>query len=97
MPETPVSTTPEKPTSPRNIWMRGLLMVVMAFAFQLVSTLLGMVAVVQFVLALVSEQSNERLRIFGRRVGQYLRQIAEFESFATEDVPFPFSDWPEAP
>lgn len=97
MPDTPASTNPESSTSPRNIWMRGLLMVVMALAFQLASTLLGMLAVVQFVLTLVSEKPNERLRTFGRSLGQYLRQIAEFVGFATEEVPFPFADWPEAP
>ena len=95
MPDTPVSSPPESATSQRNIWMRGLLMVVMALAFQLASTLLGMLAVVQFVLTLVSEKPNARLSTFGRCLGHYLRQIAEFVSFATEDVPFPFSDWPE--
>lgn len=94
MPDTPVSAGPEFATKPRNIWMRGLLMVVMALAFQLASTLLGVLAVVQFVLTLVSEKSNARLSTFGRCLGHYLRQIAEFVSFATEDVPFPFTDWP---
>jgi len=37
---------------------------------------------------------NERLVLFGRSLGRYLQQIAEFEIFATEEMPFPFNDWP---
>lgn len=77
----------------RNIWLRALLMLLMGIGFQLAATLLGVLAVVQFVLALVSTP-NARLSQFGRSLGQYLRQIADFVGFATEEVPFPFSDWP---
>lgn len=93
MPDTPAST-PDTDEKPRNIWMRGLLMVLMALAFQLASTLLGLLAVVQFVLVLVSEKPNERLSAFAQSLGQYLRQISEFVGFSSEDLPFPFADWP---
>jgi hypothetical protein len=81
------------PVPQRNIWLRALLMLLMGIGFQLAATLLGVLAVVQFVLALVNAP-NARLSQFGRSLGQYLRQIADFVGFATEDVPFPFSDWP---
>jgi hypothetical protein len=55
------------------------------------------VAILQLVLAVATDGSNDRLRAFGRSLGLYLRQIADFESFATEELPFPFSDWPFAP
>lgn len=77
----------------RNIWLRALLMLLMGIGFQLAATLLGVLAVVQFVLALINAP-NARLSEFGRSLGQYLRQIADFVGFATEEVPFPFSDWP---
>lgn len=77
----------------RNLWLRALLMLLMGIGFQLAATLLGVLAVVQFVLALVNTP-NARLSQFGRSLGQYLRQIADFVGFATEEVPFPFSDWP---
>ena len=93
MSDTPTSI-PGTDERPRNIWMRGLLMLVMALAFQLASTLLGLLAVVQFVLVLVSEKPNERLSAFAQGLGQYLRQISEFVGFSNEDLPFPFSDWP---
>lgn len=82
--------TPEK----RSIWLRAFLMILMVLAFHLAVTVLGVLVVVQFVLALVTGSPNARLCRFGQSMGQYLRQIAEFETFASEDAPFPFSDWP---
>jgi Domain of unknown function (DUF4389) len=91
---TDIPETTVAPRADRNIWVRGLLTLVMAFAFQITASLLGLVAVVQFVLALVSDAPNPRLGDFGQALGRYLRQIADFVSFGTEDTPFPFSDWP---
>ena len=84
------ATAPDK----RSIWVRGLLMILMAIAFQISGPLLALGAVVQFVLALVSETPNARLTAFGRGLGLYLSQIADFVTFASEEAPFPFSAWP---
>ena len=78
----------------RSIWLRGLLMALMAIAFQISGTLLALGAIIQFVLALLSDTPNEHLVAFGRSLGLYLSRIASFVSFATEEVPFPFSAWP---
>lgn len=91
-PETP--RIPATPHADRSIWLRGLRMLLMVFAFQITASLLGLVAVVQFVLTLVSDAPNPRLADFGQALGRYLRQIADFVSFGTEATPFPFSDWP---
>ena len=52
------------------------------------------VMVIQFVLTLLSDTPNIRLVSFGRSMGSYLRQIVNFLTFATEEMPFPFSEWP---
>lgn len=80
--------------APRSIWVRGLMMILMGLAYQLVSTLLLVVAVIQFVLMLASDAPNARLSSLGRSLGRYQSQVANFVSFATEDAPYPFSDWP---
>jgi len=54
------------------------------------------VTLIQFVLAALSDAPNDRLASFGLSLGHYLRQLAHFLTFASEDVPFPFSDWPGA-
>ena len=80
--------------SPRKLWVRGLLMVLLAAAFQLAASLLALIAVVQPVLAAATDAPNIRLRHLGRSLGRYLAQIAEFESLGSETPPFPFSVWP---
>ncbi len=80
--------------TPRNIWLRGLVMILMALAYQLVSTLLFFVAIIQFLLALINNEPNVRLASFGRSLGRYQSQVADFVSFSSETAPFPFSDFP---
>ena len=82
------------PGNRRNIWIRGLFMLLMFLAFHVSGTVLCIVTVIQFVMKLLSGTPNERLVLFGRSLGRYLQQIADFQSFATEVMPFPFNDWP---
>ncbi|MDI1267558.1 MAG: DUF4389 domain-containing protein [Polaromonas sp.] len=79
---------------PRKLWVRALLMLLMCMAFQIAAWVLIVVALLQLGFALFAEEPNPRLQGFGRSVGRYLAQIAGFVSFATETLPFPFSDWP---
>jgi hypothetical protein len=78
----------------RNIWLRALFMLLMACLLHLSGTVLFAVTVIQFVIVLVSDTPNARLVSFGRSLGNYLRQIVSFLTFATEEIPFPFSEWP---
>lgn len=83
-------------SEPRSIWMRGLLMILMAIAYQLSGTLLCLVAVAQFLFTLFGGHPNQHLADFGRSLGRYFQQNVNFLSFASEDLPFPFSAWPSA-
>lgn len=69
-------------------------MVLMAFAYHLSGTLLFIVAVLQFAVTLLSKTPNARLLSFGRSLGRYIQQIVYFLTFASEEIPFPFNDWP---
>ncbi len=95
MTDTHEPDTAALPAPRRKLWVRALLMLLMVVAFQLAAWLLGAVAVLQLLFAVFADEPNARLRRFGRSVGAYLQQIAAFGSFATEDLPFPFSDWPD--
>ncbi|MDP2449533.1 MAG: DUF4389 domain-containing protein [Polaromonas sp.] len=81
---------------PRKLWVRAVLMLLMCLAFQIDPWVLIVVALLQLGFALFAQEPNPRLQAFGRSVGRYLAQIAGFVSFATETLPFPFSDWPAA-
>lgn len=78
----------------RNIWLRGLLMLLMLLVLHVCGTVLFVVAVIQFVIALLNGVPNERLVVLGRNLGSYFRQLVLFLTFAMEEVPFPFSEWP---
>ena len=86
----------EVASNKRNIWLRGLLMLLMAMIYQVCGTLLFFVTVIQFIITLFSGAANARLQTFGRSLGNFLRLIVNFLSFASEDLPFPFDDWPSA-
>lgn len=85
----------DSPDNRRNIWIRGLFMLLMGVAFQVCGTILGVVSVIQFVIVLLNDDANPRLAAFGRSMGIYFRQIVCFLTFETEEIPFPFSEWPE--
>jgi hypothetical protein len=66
----------------------------MGLVFHVCITVLGIVALIQFVIALLNDTPNARLVSLGRNLGNYVRQIVNFLTFVTEETPFPFSDWP---
>lgn len=84
------------PGNKRNIWIRGLFMLLMAAAFHVCATVLGFIAIIQFVLVLLNDAPNMRLLAFGRSMGNYLRQTVNYLTFATEEMPFPFNEWPDS-
>ena len=69
-------------------------MILLAAAFQLAASVLLFVVVLQLVLAAATDAPNVRLQHLGRSLGRYLAQVADFESFGSEELPFPFSSWP---
>lgn len=98
-PNTPPSqdnATAPGPSKKRQLGLRATLMVLMGMAFYLATTVLFALALVQLLLSIASDAPNERLRHFGRALGRYLRQIADYLSFARDEAPFPFSEWPDA-
>lgn len=82
--------------TPRHIWVRCLYMLLMGLAYQVVASLVFVTTVIQFVVCLVSDTPNARLISFGRSLGRYLQQIVNYLIFASEEIPFPFSDWPSS-
>ncbi len=84
---------PTKFDPPKGIWMRGLLMLILALMFGLAETVLVVVAVVQFLWMLFAKEKNALLMEFGKDLGKWLEATARFQSGATEDKPFPWAKW----
>lgn len=89
MDQHPVETGPR-----RGLWTRVLLMILMAIAYSLSGTILFIVAVVQIAFVLFTDAPNPHLISFSRGLGLYFQQIVNFQTFVTEELPFPFNDWP---
>jgi len=84
----------ETPVKESNVWARGFIMLLMALACHVSGTVLFVLSLVQFVIMLLNDTPNKRLVSFGRSLARYIHQTADFLVFATEEKPFPFSDWP---
>ena len=85
---------PPEAQAQRKLWVRALLMLLMAAAFQLSAWVLFFVAILQLIIRAAAGHPNPRLQSAGFSIGRYLSQIAQFLSFQTEALPFPFADWP---
>jgi hypothetical protein len=76
-------------------WKRGLFMLVFAIISGLAKLIVAFVAVFQFVTLLFKGQVNEAVIPLGQNLSTYLYQITLFLTFKTDDMPFPFSPFPE--
>lgn len=89
-----MSDNPDSTTNRHGIWVRGFYMLLMIFIFQISGTVMFVVMIIQFVIMLLNHTPNARLVSFGGSLGRYMQQIVNFLTYAAEEIPFPFSDWP---
>ena len=76
-------------------WKRGLYMVVFAIISGAAKFIVTLVAIFQFITLLIKGQKNEKLIPWGQNLSTYLYQITLFLTFTTNDMPFPFMDFPD--
>lgn len=77
-----------------NQLIRLVFMVIFAGLLQLAIMVLWPVVVLQFGFTLITGNTNEALRGFGKSLSTFVRQTLDFLTYNTEDKPFPFQDWP---
>lgn len=77
--------------SPRkSVWMRGLYMIITAFLIGAAQSVLFLLALVQFILMLVSRgEKNAQIAEFGDVIGKWLVQAAKFQTAKSDDKPWP--------
>jgi hypothetical protein len=80
----------------RQTWLRGLYMLLFVVIYHIAEFVVGAVVLLQFIFTLVSGDTNARLLRFGQSLSLYIYQMLRFLSFNSEDMPFPFNDWPSA-
>ena len=78
-------------------WIRLLLMVLMyVILFSMIQFIVTISLLVQWILVLLTGETNTRLRHFTKGLNRYAYQIMEFINFNSDERPFPLSDWPES-
>lgn len=83
------------PDTPGNPWLRGLYMLIFVIFFGVAETLLGLLALVQFLWLVVTGAPNDALRRFGGALAIWLAEVARFQACASERKPFPWQPWPQ--
>jgi len=80
--------------SNRRTWIRLPYMILFGIVFEIVKYAVFLVAAVQFLFKLFSGEVQPQIRKLGTSLAEYLRQIASFLAFQTEDKPYPWGGWP---
>ncbi len=78
----------------RDVWIRGLYMLLFAFIYSVADLVVVTLVVIQFLMRLLTGDTNDRLLAFARGLSRYIYQILLFLTFNTEEKPFPFAEWP---
>jgi Flp pilus assembly protein TadB len=78
----------------RNTWLRLVFMALFAVILYISNIVLFAVAILQFLSTLFTGDRNERLTDFGEKLGRFIYQVVRFLTFNTDEMPFPFADWP---
>jgi len=79
----------------QSTWKRGLYMLLFSFLSRIAEIVLFVVVVLQFILKLLTDNTNERLAKLGQGISTYLYQIFQYLSFNSEYQPYPFGAWPK--
>jgi hypothetical protein len=86
---------PDPVPATRDVWMRGLFMLLFMIAFGFGQWLLNFLALVQFVWLLIAREPNRFIANFGTSLSTWLSEIGRFLTAATDDKPFPWRRWPD--
>ena len=78
-------------------WLRLVFMLLFTGLLQLAILVMWFVVALQFIFSLITGNDNRKLRDFGHGLSTFIYQSLQFLSYNSDEKPFPFSDWPEAP
>jgi len=79
-----------------DLWIRLVYMILFWLLSWLARAAVGVIGLVQFVMVLLNGEASVRLRQWGVSTVLWTDQTYRFLTFASDEKPFPFQDWPEA-
>jgi hypothetical protein len=79
----------------QSTWKRGLYILLFTIFYGIAEFVMYMIILFQFLLTLVTGETNDRLRKLAQGISTYIYQILQFMSFNTDSHPYPFGAWPK--
>ncbi len=85
----------KKNITKQSTWIRGLYMLLFTIFSRIAEVVLFAVILFQFILKLLTGNTNQRLRELGQGMSTYIYQIFQFLNFNSDEHPYPFGAWPK--
>ena len=93
----PAASSPLPTASRESLGLRLLHLLLFAIVFWVLCWTVALTAIVQLAFRVFGDAPSPELQRFGAGLARYAGQVIAYLSFASERLPFPFSDWPESP
>lgn len=92
MPENTARRKPEEPVD-ENLFTRLIYMIIIAFMISFAGTVIGILALLQFIIMLVNQkQPSERISELGTDVGIWVAKATRYQTAASEVKPLPWTE-----
>jgi len=78
----------------RSSWLRGVFILLFVLFYNIAEIVLMAIVVVQFGFKIVTGEINDKLLGFSKTLSLYIYEIFQFITFDSDEMPFPFNDWP---
>ncbi|MFT6556308.1 DUF4389 domain-containing protein [Sneathiella sp.] len=79
----------------KKTWKRLIYIILYAICFNVAEIVLAAIAIVQFFSTLITGAPLNQLQRFGTALGQYIHELVDFLTQASDNKPFPIGNWPE--
>jgi len=75
-------------------WLKTLYLIGFFIVYRVLDLVILVIGAAQWLFRLFTGDVNAELASFGASLGQYINQIIQYLSGASDDKPYPFKDWP---
>ena len=78
---------------PDNVWLHGLMMLIVAVLLRVASALATLAAFVQFLWMLIAKRRNDGIKEFGAGLANWMAKAGLFLGGKSDEKPFPWTAW----
>jgi hypothetical protein len=74
---------------------RALYTILFLIIIRLISMVLFVIAITQFIYSWLTGEPNEKILYFTEGLAEYSKQLVSYVGFNTDEKPWPAGDWPD--